>query len=773
MIEEVEINWLGIAWILVPTFATWLFFIRMAFPPLSVMEILLASFPVSVGLGSVVTYLAACYYGQLNYDTLVAVLTIFGALGLVSFIPAVRTLSSRRALWLGDMSKQIFLFCLLIITFVLAAVGYFLASLRLEDGELVAVMNSDSKLLLHTAVTNSFLMGSNAVTDTLAWDHPPHSPFLPSEPLYASFLPDFYVAACVHAGWNTASAQWLVYVGLAVSFVGLLFCLCRRMVHPVGREGLSFLALVVALGAGGLGFIHFFNSRMDLSTLLQFNFAEKVAVESSQNIEWKSLIGQILLDDPVVLFGYSIIVTVFLLLLASQEEKTPVSVNVRAKFLAGVLVGILPLIHYESFLSGVLFALALIIVEPSQLYRLDAFAGWLSFWIPLVALAVPEEIHAFLRSMNAPLPDLTKPRRGNVIPPFMKLRFAWENDRILRPLLRSSDSMRHVTAAVLFWSRTLSLFVPLYLLRVSQCLPFRQPTSNVTRMTLASFLVFVCLNCVQFGDRYSTIQLFHIWVFVAAGPVVCLLAKLVKRFSGFFKLIVVLLVLACLVVLVLSSGLSVAHKVVQPSSVVFTKTDLVLGRWLPMGTRPTDIILSYPHPRNVVNVLGGRNVMTAPHSWLNYQRHYNVTEPLASVKRIFEEGTTLEELQEMGIRFVMLDSDLHERLPTYNATFWDSAPFRTVFRAQSFYRIYEVAPIPRMEDYEDLHSGPIFGEASIEDDDEDRVYEHFEAHATPILGKPGEVYDYPNFQEGVPAPPLENVQFFDLTDSFTASPEEE
>ena len=102
VMEEVELNWLGIAWVLVPSFATCLFFIRMAFAPLSVMEILLASFPISVAMGSLVTYLATCYYGQLNYDTLVAVLTAFGVLSFVSFIPAIRTLHSRRRLWLGE-----------------------------------------------------------------------------------------------------------------------------------------------------------------------------------------------------------------------------------------------------------------------------------------------------------------------------------------------------------------------------------------------------------------------------------------------------------------------------------------------------------------------------------------------------------------------------------------------------------------------------------------------------------------------------------------------
>ena len=149
------------------------------------------------------------------------------------------------------MSRQVFLFCLLIVSFVVFGAAYFLCSLRLEDGQLVAVMGSNSKLLLHTAVTNSFLMGPNAIPETLAWDHPPHSPFLPSEGLYASFLPDFYIAACVHAGmtvnvsfkclslWSLILCSFRMehFVCPMVSFCGTCCFLYRTLVFLVSPNG--------------------------------------------------------------------------------------------------------------------------------------------------------------------------------------------------------------------------------------------------------------------------------------------------------------------------------------------------------------------------------------------------------------------------------------------------------------------------------------------------------------------------------------------------------
>lgn len=95
------------AWLGIPIVSCFLTLIQFCSPPLGLLEILLFSVPISIGLSSFLIYIVSTYFESLNILSIQVTLSLFIILGVQSLYPAYKKLKIRNKLWKGKQ-KQFF-----------------------------------------------------------------------------------------------------------------------------------------------------------------------------------------------------------------------------------------------------------------------------------------------------------------------------------------------------------------------------------------------------------------------------------------------------------------------------------------------------------------------------------------------------------------------------------------------------------------------------------------------------------------------------------------
>ena len=204
---------------------------------------------------------------------------------------------------------------------------------------------------------------------------PPDYSILPGERLCYPFLCDS-VSSSLYLLGTPLRAAYLIpaFFAFAQVFCGfylLAGSICRR------RAG-AHLAFILFFLNGGLGLIYFFrdHSFYELFT----GFYHTPTNLTDKNIRWVNVIVDMLLPQRATLFGWAVLFSVLFLLFHAvfREEK--------ALFLpAGILGGLLPMIHTHSYFALGLVAFCWLVFSAVR-DRMSSrwFKNWLSFGVPAV-----------------------------------------------------------------------------------------------------------------------------------------------------------------------------------------------------------------------------------------------------------------------------------------------------------------------------------------------------------------------------------------------------
>ena len=210
---------------------------------------------------------------------------------------------------------------------------------------------------------------------------PPDYSILPGERLCYPFLCDSISSSLYLLGTPLRAAYMIpAFFALAQVFCGfylLAGSICRR------RSG-ALLSFVLFFLNGGLGLIYFFtdHSFYELFT----GFYHTPTNLTDKNIRWVNVIVDMLLPQRATLFGWAVLFSVlFLLLCAVFREKNVFFLP------AGILGGLLPMIHTHSYFALGLAAFSWLVYSALR----DRFSSrwlknWLTFGIPAVLLALPQ-----------------------------------------------------------------------------------------------------------------------------------------------------------------------------------------------------------------------------------------------------------------------------------------------------------------------------------------------------------------------------------------------
>lgn len=516
-----------------------------------------------------------------------------------------------------------------------------------DGGLFTGYANNLGDLPFHLQVTSSFAYGQN---------------FPPEDPMYAGtgfaypYLSDLLAALFVALGASMSEAFLLQNVVTGLALVGLLY----RFTLVLTADRLAgFIAPALVLFSGGLGWLFLLQDAQTSGAGL-FGvlgaMTRDYTTGSDGLLRWGNAITTLLVTQRSLLFGLPIALIVFTLLwkLIHAADAGPTRIGpTRIALAAGILTGILPLVHAHSFIVviGTAFFLGLLFRQ----WRENRWRSWAIYVVAAMALALPQVWWSTHDSVAA---------AGT----FFGFEFGWDHGDV---------------NIAWFWFLNTGLFIPLA--AVAAFWPARPGIASRSLLLFtAAFLAwFIVPNVMKLAPWiWDNIKVLFYW-FVGFVPLVALLiARLLK--SGFGLRVAGA---TALLMLTLAGGVDVWRVVSgQTEYGEFDRDGIALAALIREETPPSARILNAPTWNTPVFLTGRRSLLGyTGHAW---SRGLPYTDREADIKRIYAgEADAAQLLDKYGIAYIVVSPVERNNLTVNDAFFLG---FNKVAEAGE-YELYEVA----------------------------------------------------------------------------------
>ena len=444
---------------------------------------------------------------------------------------------------------------------------------------------------------------------------PPEYSILPGERLCYPFLCDS-VSSSLYLLGTPLRAAYLIpaLFALAQVFCGF-YLLAGSVCH---RRSAALLSFVLFFLNGGFGLIYFFKDHNFYEMFTGFYHTPTNLTD--KNIRWVNVIVDMLLPQRATLFGWAVLFSIlFLLFLAVFREKHTLFLP------AGILGGLLPMIHTHSYFALGLVAFCWLVFSGIR-DRLSSrwFKNWLAFGVPSVLLALPQLYLWTFHSVN-----------GNE--QFLRFHFDWVNNGAENWLL--------------FWLKNIG---PLFLV-----IPFAFLLADREQRIAVSPAVFIFVLCeliVFQPNVYDNNKLlyvsFALFCMITADFLFDVGEKIRSRAlrAVLLSLFLVLSVNAA----VFSLGREILSGTPTYAYRLFSKHDAAAADFVLQETEPDALFLTANNHNNAVAALTGRNVYCGCPSYLFYHG-LDYTERMDESRKLLTDGDYFARRHaELGIDYVYI-----------------------------------------------------------------------------------------------------------------------
>ena len=444
---------------------------------------------------------------------------------------------------------------------------------------------------------------------------PPEYSILPGERLCYPFLCDS-VSSSLYLLGTPLRAAYLIpsLFALAQVFCGF-YLLAGSVCH---RRSAALLSFVLFFLNGGFGLIYFFKDHNFYELFTGFYHTPTNLTD--KNIRWVNVIVDMLLPQRATLFGWAVLFSIlFLLFLAVFREKHTLFLP------AGILGGLLPMIHTHSYFALGLVAFCWLVFSGIR-DRLSSrwFKNWLAFGVPAVLLALPQLYLWTFHSVN-----------GNE--QFLRFHFDWVNNGAENWLL--------------FWLKNIG---PLFLV-----IPFAFLLADREQRVAVSPAVFIFVLCeliVFQPNVYDNNKLlyvsFALFCMITADFLFDVGEKIRSRAlrAVLLSLFLVLSVNAA----VFSLGREILSGTPTYAYRLFSKHDTSAAEYVLRETKPDALFLTANNHNNAVAALTGRNVYCGCPSYLFYHG-LDYTERMEESRKLLTDGDYFARRHaELGIDYVYI-----------------------------------------------------------------------------------------------------------------------
>jgi hypothetical protein len=477
---------------------------------------------------------------------------------------------------------------------LMLGLAYLFSGALIQDSAGIATTDHHNlgDLPFHLAVLDGFAYGDN---------FPPEHPELAGNKLTYPFLVDLIAALLVVGGAGLRDAFLVENVTLAFALLVAL----RGWAWTVTRDRLAaWLAPLLFLLNGGLGFVlvahkAYVSERGLIGTALHPPLDATISTASTGSLgllRWGNLLTTTFLTQRAFLLGLPLFLVAALLWWRALEERRSGAdpAGVRRMLTAGVIAGLLPLVHAHTLVA--VMALALVWTPRFQLWR----RPWRQFFVAAAIVGLPQVIW---------MASGSQVQAGRF--------FAWEPgwESGLASVWRTSTSPWTPIPAVLarftwFWLANTGLVFPL--LAVALLWRGHRPLlrRGLGRYLLPFASFFIVANLFRMAPwMWDNVKVL-VFAFLGVTPVLALLlARLWRAPSAEARWAASALCLA----LVAAGGLDVIRvaRGVQRQQ-IFTSEDVAFAAQIRAHTPPRARILNAPTYNHPLWLTGRRSLLGYP-----------------------------------------------------------------------------------------------------------------------------------------------------------------
>ncbi len=593
---------------------------------------------IGFALLSGIAFLTALLFGlnTISISATIAILAISLA-ALLRFIPRDRIRASWREASISKLDLVYYAAWTALLAWLFSRVVMFY-----PDGLHTAPANNYGDLPFHFSAITSFAYGENL---------PPQNPIFAGMKFTYPFLIDFLTAFFIRCGADWRAAFFVENIALSLSLVCLIEILTLKIFN---NRIAAWLAPVIFLFNGGLGFINFFR-QFSAQTESLFEFIAHLPNAYTMNtdlmlasgnvpLRWGNVFTTLLIPQRSMLFGLPLVAMIIALWWMSVGEDGDQKARRRYLLAAGILAGLLPMLHAHGFFSVMIASAPMVLLFWSR--------EWIAFFAPVAVLATPQ---AWWLSGTQVRTQLFKP-----------LDSWWEAGQ---------------SNPVVFWMANAGVFI---LLLLATLLVKKLSTSRQARFYLPFVLWFIVPNVVALAPwTWDNIKVLVYWSLASSPFVAVALSYLFTQ-----KLVVARGLAAVLLAILTFSGALDVIRALSPAENVtlFGKDELEVAALLREKTPPRALILHAPIHNSVVALAGRQSVMGYPgHLWTHgiaYEQRQN------DVAMIYKGGTQMiEPLSRLSVDYVIIGPAERTQLTV------DESYFANLYPAvidHAGYRVYRV-----------------------------------------------------------------------------------
>lgn len=447
---------------------------------------------------------------------------------------------------------------------------------------------------------------------------PPEYNLLPGTPVSYPFLCDSVSSSLYLLGTPLRWAYMIpMFFAFAQVFCGVWFLgreFCRRKYAPV-------LAFLLFFLNGGLGMIYFLNGEYSLHDLFTAFYKTPTNL-TEKGMRWVNVIADMLLPQRATLFGWAALFAVLYLLYRAIFRG-----DARLYLPAGILGGLLPMVHTHSYFAlGLMAACWLIYSAVRDRLSREWLLGWLRFGLPAVLLALPQLFLWTFPSVG-----------GNEH--FVRVVIDWVNNG-KEPWLW-------------FWVKNVGLvfvLTPVAFFGVSR--------EQRAAFSGAIFIFILCELLVFQPNEYDNNKL--LYVAYAFGCYVC--ADALAGWLGKIRSPAAQGVLLALTLFISSNaavftlGREAASGFPQYGYELFSRDEVAAAEYIIDNTEADAVFLTRDNHDNTVATLTGRNIVCGSSSYLyfhglNYQDKQRLAEQMLTNPEVFEANRENEGLDYVYIGY--------------------------------------------------------------------------------------------------------------------------
>ncbi|PYS61556.1 MAG: hypothetical protein DMF74_16070 [Acidobacteria bacterium] len=543
--------------------------------------------------------------------------------------------------------------------------------LEKPEGLYTGVLNNYGDLPFHLSVITRFVYGQN---------FPPEDPTFAGARFTYPFLTDFISAMFVRAGASLRDSMfienWIVGVGL----VGVLHRFGQQLLR---NRTAAILTPVLVILNGGFGWAMLFSDVNKteggvFQILKHIPHSYTILPEVEQGWRWGNSVISLLVPQRGFLLGIPLAVIVFTQWWAAMNtakskvqgakgketrsterlqgpltDASPFALGSllsRRMLTAGVLAGLLPLIHAHSFITVMGVGACLALINWRQ------WREWLTFLLVASIIAGPQLLwstHGSAVSTRS----------------FIGWEFGWGH---------GNENF------FWFWLKNTGLFIPLLLI----ALLWKREDYLVSRKLMLFYLpftlCFIIPNVLKLAPWiWDNIKVLYYW-WIASAPIVALLLARLWEDNAWKRALAAIM----FVVLTLAGGLDVFALLTQQGEYQeFDRDGVTFAEMIKQRTPPRSTVLHAPIHNTPVFLTGRRSIIGYPgHIW-THGIDFGPRE--SDVKKIYSGSLDAADLlSKYGVDYVVIDPQEHSVMPVNDAFFSHYPEVATI----GAYHLYKIKP---------------------------------------------------------------------------------